>query len=424
MDIDGSDAESGDEAKGEDQQSAEEKPRARRGTGAAFSSDVERILLGPGSLASSFAKAREFINVVHSAFDSAQGAWAQSGAAEAAARLDSGLQSAFRGQGDAAAAAAASMRLMDQLTPLDRAVSEFAVTSQLAEQMAVSSALTSWRSALEANSRIEARLRGLPVPSPLFSDLAQISRTQVDLTDWAVLRAPGRGLLSETSGMPVAAWRHLVADAVDDEDELPTVVATGRTNLSLLGTDLLTSTDADPGLIAEGADRVESEIVEPWMAARQKVVADLYVVLRRIDPKIPELLNGAWDDINRNGPAAAEKAANCAVEALDRALRHAAPDDAVRAWHAENGRSAKEWEGQDRPPRSLRVRYLFRDLAGPRDLVVSQVDAFAKTFGRLRGRLESVKHASQGDLVAVQALVINAETLLITLFLSTGFPDS
>ncbi|MEU5388055.1 hypothetical protein, partial [Kitasatospora cineracea] len=30
----------------------------------------------------------------------------------------------------------------------------------------------------------------------------------------------------------------------------------------------------------------------------------------QIDAKIPELLNGAWDDIQRNGPAAAEKAAN------------------------------------------------------------------------------------------------------------------
>lgn len=159
------------------------------------------------------------------------------------------------------------------------------------------------------------------------------------------------------------------------------------------------------------------------MAARQKVTADLYAVLERIDPKIPELLNGAWDDIARNGPAAVEKTANCAVEAMDRALRKAAPDDAVHAWHTGTKRSAKEWEGRDRPPHALRVRYLFRDLAGPRDLVVAQADAFATVVKRLRSRLEAAKHASQAELVAVQALLTQAESLLITLFVGRQRPE-
>jgi hypothetical protein len=139
-------------------------------------------------------------------------------------------------------------------------------------------------------------------------------------------------------------------------------------------------------------------------------------VLEKVDPKIPELLKGAWHDISLNGPAAVEKAANCAVEAVDRALRQAAPDEAVRAWHTETRRPEKEWEGRDRPPRALRVRYLFRDLAGPRDLVVGQVEAFATVVGRLNGRLQATKHASQGDLVAVRALVVHAESLLLTIF--------
>jgi hypothetical protein len=320
----------------------------------------------------------------------------------------------------AGSALAAGLRVVDELTPLDRVVSQYALTSRALEQVVDLGALTSWRSALEANGRVEALLRQPAMPSSVLSELAAISRAQVDLTDWAVLRSPDKSLLSRTSGWPVSAWRNVLAESVDDENELPVFVATGRTNLALLGSDLLTSPDADPEVIAEGADRVGSDVVEPWMAARQQVTADLYEVLARLDRKIPELLNGAWDDISRNGPAAAEKAANCAVEAIDRALRIAAPDDAVRAWHQETSRPASEWEGRDRPPHRLRVKYLYRDLAGARDLVVSQVDAMATVVKRLRGRIEAAKHASQGDLVAVRALVCQAESVLITLFVGTS----
>ena len=111
---------------------------------------------------------------------------------------------------------------------------QYSATSRLVEQVAGTGALTSWRSALEANSRIEARIRELAVPSPRLSELAQISRAQVDLTDWVVQHAPGKGLLSETSGTSMVAWRNLISASASQLAELPAVVATGRTNLSLL----------------------------------------------------------------------------------------------------------------------------------------------------------------------------------------------
>jgi hypothetical protein len=327
------------------------------------------------------------------------------------------------GQASGASLLAANLRLVDQLTPLNKYMSQFAATSGITEQILGSGALASWRSSLAVNSVIEARLRELAAPSPLFSELARISRAQVELTDWVVLRDPGRGLLGSTSGLPVLEWRDFVSRSIRDDSGLPTAVATGRTNLSLIGSDLLTSPDADPEVIAEGADRIETGVVEPWTAARQQVTTELYAILERIDPELPTLLNGAWDEIARNGPAAVVKVASCAVEAVDRALRAAAPDHLVLAWHAGTGRPAKELEGKTRPPHPLRVRYLFRDLPGPRDLVVHQVDAFSAVVSRLRGRLEAAKHASQGDLVAVQALVIQAESLLITLFVGQDISE-
>lgn len=329
--------------------------------------------------------------------------------------------SMITGAGSSAAVVAANLRWIDQVTPPSSYVAQFNVTARIAQQVLGSGALSSWRSALAANSLIEARLYELSKPSPMYSELARISRAQVELTDWVVSRAPGTGLLGATSGRPLGLWRDFVSDSVN-RDELPVVITTGRSNLSLLGSDLLTSGEADPELIAEGADRVEAEVIEPWTAARQKATAELYAVLARIDPELPQLLNGAWDEIARNGPAAVVKAASCAVEAVDRTLRATAPDAAVLAWHAEAGRSSKELEGKARPPHPLRVRYLLRDLPGPRDLVVHQVEAFASVVGRLRGRLEAAKHASQGDVVAVQALVIQAESLLVTLLVGLDDP--
>jgi hypothetical protein len=284
----------------------------------------------------------------------------------------------------AASVLAANLRMTDQLTPLGMAASQFALTSNEVERAAGLGTLTSWRFALEANCHVEARLRELTMPSPALSELAWISRSLVGLTDWAVLRSPDNGLLGATSGRPVSAWRRVVSEFVDDEGELPAMVSTGRTNLALLGLDLLTSTDADPGVIAEGADWIESDVVEPWRTARQQVTDDLYVVLAGLDRSLPELLNGAWDDIARNGPAATEKVANCAVEAIDRALRFAAPDEAVRAWHSQNGRPDSEWEGRKNPTHRLRVKYLCRDLPGARDLVVGQVEALGTVVAAAR----------------------------------------
>ena len=314
-------------------------------------------------------------------------------------------------------ALAANMRWVDQLTPMSQSLEQFAISSRIADEVVGPGALSSWRSALEAKSLIDVRLRADLAVSPLLSELAHISRVQVDLTDWAVQRGADAGLLTATSTWPVAEWRDLVSETVTDPDTLPMAVVTGRTNLSLLGSDLLTATNPDAGLAAESADRVESEIIEPWMVARSETFEELYAKLGGIDPKVPEMLKGAWDDVRRRGPAAAEKIANCTVEAVDRALRASAPDDAVRAWHSETNRPAKEWEGQNRPTRPLRVKFLLRNLDGPGPVVESQSAAFATMASRLQNNLQGVKHASQADVTALRALLAAAESLLISLFL-------
>ncbi len=129
-------------------------------------------------------------------------------------------------------------------------------------------------------------------------------------------------------------------------------------------------------------------------------------------------MRSVWDDPQRNGPAAVEKAVHCIVEVLDRTLRAAAPDDAVREWHARERRPAQEWEGQDRPPRGLRVGFLAHQIGGERGVAVAEYESLVQLRKRLTERLQAVKHASQGDLLAVRNLLLGTEYLLTMLFVS------
>jgi hypothetical protein len=88
---------------------------------------------------------------------------------------------------------------------------------------------------------------------------------------------------------------------------------------------MLTSDDSNEVFADQAVDRIQSDVLAPWQTARLDLAGKLYAVLGALDPKVPDLLDGAWDDLSRRGPAAAEKIANLVVEVLDRTLRAAGP---------------------------------------------------------------------------------------------------
>jgi hypothetical protein len=317
-----------------------------------------------------------------------------------------------------------NLRGLDRATPPTLRLIEQANTARLSKAILGESALSSWRVALQANSQLEelskafAAAHRLPVPPSVLADLARIGTAQVRLTSWAVDQDPGRRLLGELSGRPLSMWRDLVVGLPvrPGTGQLRVSAFAGHGTLGLLGGDVLTS-DIDEELDDQASDEVEKEVLTPWRAERLLVTDELYSVLRRLDPKVPDLLDGAWDDVARRGPAAVEKIATCATEVLDRTLRAAAPDDAVREWHARTGRPTSEWERQDRPPHALRVRFLANQLGGERAVVEAQAEALALLHRRVRDRLQAAKHASRGDIAAVRTLLVTGESLLITLLL-------
>jgi hypothetical protein len=50
-------------------------------------------------------------------------------------------------------------------------------------------------------------------------------------------------------------------------------------------------------------------------------------------------------------------------------------------------------------------------------VIEAQADSLSKLLGKLRSRLQAAKHASVGDLTAVQTLLLSAESLLMQLLL-------
>ena len=82
----------------------------------------------------------------------------------------------------------------------------------------------------------------------------------------------------------------------------------------------------------EVADFVEADIVEPWEQAGIDERGRLYRRLEEVNPRVADLLKGAWDSVANPGPADVVKIATCAVEGLLWALRDAAPDAEVASW--------------------------------------------------------------------------------------------
>jgi hypothetical protein len=104
--------------------------------------------------------------------------------------------------------------------------------------------------------------------------------------------------------------------------------------LGVARADVLESDLDDAEFVEATVAQVELTVLVASEPGRSRAARELYARLGWIDPTVPDLLEGTWNDIERNGPAAASKAARYIVEVLDRTLRAAAPDDAVREWRS------------------------------------------------------------------------------------------
>ncbi len=272
------------------------------------------------------------------------------------------------------------MKVADIVTPNFLRNAELSATARISDLAGRASGLSSWRSTMLTDALIQDLVKRPILPTHvtkgLLDDLLRTSGSAVTMSRWVADVAPGRDVVRGLTADPLRSYRQFL-DALPPEPreaQLRLSLVGGRGINGLMGTELLTG-DVDEEDEADGAALVDVEVIEPWTAGPASARSELLVVLGGIDATVPELLNGAWDDVVRQGPAALVKIANCAVQALDRSLRAAARDDDVRQWVAAAKKPPEFIDARGRPTRAARLHYLLRDRKGERKLIDSQASA-------------------------------------------------
>lgn len=206
---------------------------------------------------------------------------------------------------------AANLRGLDQLTAVSARSADYTATARWAEQMLGSGALTAWRVSLDASARAEELYRSLAnsaaIYAPYQDELLRISHSLTGLTDWIVQWDATSRLVGELSTRPLARWRDFVSGLTAEPApyEMRASVLSGYTTLGIVSGDVLTSGAEDTSVAETGASRIEADVLPLWEQSRLQLAQDLRDCLGRFDPGVPGLLDGAWDELHRNGPAAA-----------------------------------------------------------------------------------------------------------------------
>jgi hypothetical protein len=191
----------------------------------------------------------------------------------------------------------------------------------------------------------------------------------------------------------------------------------GDTQTGLLVAESLTAPDLADDDLAELADNLIAVVLEPWETGPASVRAELFAVLDDIDPLLVDLLKGAWDDVSRNGPAAASKVAHCSMELIDRSLRAVVSDDEVLAWLASERKRDGMLTDRVRPTRSARVTFLLQHRSKrDRKLTGSQIAALAVLVNDTTSALQPVKHSGPVSIAVARNYLLTTESVLMMLF--------
>jgi hypothetical protein len=168
------------------------------------------------------------------------------------------------------------------------------------------------------------------------------------------------------------------------------------------------------GVHAKTIERVESEVVAPWIEGPRPAREELMRRLGEIDPELSDLLAGAWEEVSRAGPAAVVKLASCATELVERVLRALAPNDEVLDWHRRGSRPNSELDERGQPTYATRARFV---LDGRREqrLVIVQIDAVVGQVAPMRSVFQGGKHASAGSITSFRTHLVSLEALLLQL---------
>lgn len=251
----------------------------------------------------------------------------------------------------------------------------------------------------------------------LFDSLGRYGQVQASLGAFAtaqhtallrgLTRAPARRYDSYLGGLPAKpiARRAAVAEFGGDAQS------------GMVIAESLTAVGLDEDDREELTEQYTVEVLEPWQTGPARAREDLFAALALLQPDLPDWLKAAWEDIERDGPKAASKIANCTVECIDQTLRVVATVGNVMAWIADVGEQPG-WVYEGRPTRRAKVMFVMRQRS-KRDarLAASQVEALAALVQDVMVDLQSVKHGPAPTIAAMRGMVQATEGALSQLLL-------
>ncbi|WP_157550555.1 pPIWI-associating nuclease domain-containing protein [Nocardioides jensenii] len=306
------------------------------------------------------------------------------------------------------------------------AMQQLVATSGIADLIGSDKMMASWRQSLlsEATARSLIGTIALPNANPdLLRDIVGINAATARVVGRYAEQNKALMLAPAHSARPTRELRALLAGlpAAPDVEELTFASRASRGVAGIAAADLMISDGVVDG---DAAELLEAEIVEPWLTGPEAARDILFSRLGVLDPHVPDLLRGAWGQIEEGGPAATSMASHAVQEAIDRTLRAVAPNELVLklfvAGHLPKN-AVYEKDGQRLPTRSGRIAAaLYERNPTQAKVVAAQVKALTASVSYLSENLQSGKHASTGTVGLVRTWLVSVEATFTQLLYEPG----
>lgn len=306
------------------------------------------------------------------------------------------------------------------------AMQQLVATSGIANLIGSDKMVASWRQSLLSEATARSLIGTMALPDSGASLLRDIvgantaiarvvgryaEQNKANILAPAISARPTRELRSFLAGMPVAP----------DLDELTFAVRASRSVAGIAAADLLV---ADGNLDDEAGELLEAEIVEPWLTGPEASRSLLFTRLGVLDPYVPDLLRGAWSQVEADGPAATSMASHAVQEAIDRTLRAIAPNDVVLRLYSAGrlpNNAVYEKDGERHPTRTGRIAAALHERhPGQTKLIAAQAKALATSVAFLTENLQSGKHASAAKVGLVRTWLVSVEATFTQLLYEPG----
>ncbi|MEX5720019.1 hypothetical protein [Geodermatophilus maliterrae] len=309
------------------------------------------------------------------------------------------------------------LKVLDRITPSVLHPVQLAATASLARAALPNTGVETWRLSLLAQADVSHLIdvRPAQIDAALLDVLGIRTRAAAGFAEQLAVSTPDRALAAATAHSTRAWRRYLTLTPTPHRVEMS--AAASATVGGLIGGEVLIQATGDDS--EQVATDVEKQLIGPWHDGAMAARLELFEALRLIDTAIVAFIEGGWDDVVRDGAAAASKIAHCVVEAVDHTLRALAPPEDALAWLHREGRRPTTAELHDgKPTRSARIAFALRNRSGDRRLVQSQAEALSALVARVLEQAQGIKHAP-GEATVAQArmLLVTVESLLMQLVL-------